>query len=120
MVENRHYVRSAGGWRGVLYDTGWHDIPLAVGTGTLKWRAIGDDVEVYWNGSGSYPTGAQTISSTPIPADYRPTQNVRGTGVLNANPAGSLYVTAAGNIGLINATGGTRTGGEGTVRYMLD
>lgn len=100
-------------------DTGWNDIPLSVGSGTLKWRAIGDDVEIVWVGTGTFPTGAVTLSTAAIPSLYRASGNRRGSGVLNANSAAALYTGTSGTVGIINSTGGTRTGGEGTVRYML-
>lgn len=112
------YIRKSGSWKKL--DSGWITIPLTAGTGTLRLRCMNDDVEIDWAGGGSFPNGATALSAGgAVPAEYRPSHNTRGTGVLNGNPSAALYVNDAGTIGIINGTGATRTGGEGTVRYYL-
>lgn len=114
--------KTSSGWEltNVGLDSGWVPIPLRAGfTGTLRWRRLGPLVEVDWSGAGSFPVGATSISSGVIPATVRPSGNKRGSAALNANAAASLYVTGGGEVGVINSTGASRGGGEGTCQFML-
>lgn len=114
------YVRKSGVWTGG--DTGWLSLPLSLGTGSLMYRAIGQLVDVRWSGTGfTIPDGqlVNPLSNSTIPAAYRPTVTRRGSGALNARPGVSLYVSTAGEVGILNGTTGARTGGEGQCMYLL-
>lgn len=112
---NRSYTRESGVWTG--YSSG--TLPVTFGSGTITWKKYNGIAEVRWAGSGSFPTGYTALSSSTLPPDVRPSNgSVRGSGALNAMADVGLTVTDSGGVGIINSTGGARTGGEGIAVYF--
>lgn len=101
-------------------DTDWVVVTPQAGGGELRWKCKNGLVEIRWIGvNGSYGTGATDLKTNFIPVEYRPNGNIRGTGALNGNVSAALYVGPTGTVGVLNSTGGPRTGGEGQCFYYL-
>ena len=93
-------------------------IPMTVG-GQCSVRARGKSVTLMATLSGvNLADGSATnIAVGGVPKRFRPPINIRGSAALNARAGASIYVSADGTVGIINSTGGTRTGGEGLAAY---
>lgn len=114
------WKRGAASWEEVSQaDSGVRTLPLASGSGTIWYRKVGKWVDVWWAGTGSFPEGSTNLSSSPLPAEFRPANTRRGSAALNARAGAALSVASAGTVILFNSTGGARTGGEGQCSYFV-
>lgn len=98
---------------------GFVDIPLTTGTGTLKYRATTETVEIEYNITATFPVGNTTVSDTfALPDDCIPQSVRRGEGLFSGSLVGQASINGSGQITITNDTSGERSQITGNILYQ--
>lgn len=105
-------------------DTGWLNLTLASGTGTMQYRALSGLIWLRANVTGltsvaAGATGTIVAAANGVPAAYRPTLNYYGVANMSGTFLGHIVAQTDGVIALINNSASASTNARFLISYPL-